>query len=146
VRPALQKIYWAAVDAAQGSRLLGEFAAVNGTTWQYQGPGLDIELELPTAGGRLFVVGAGKPAAAMAQGLEKSLGDYIHRGLVITKYGHGTPLKHIDVLEAGHPLPDKAGVHATQQLIELLGDVTAKDKVVVLLGGGASALLVAPTL
>ena len=101
-------------------------------------------MDLPQDGGRLLVVGAGKPVAAMAEGLEATLGDRIHGGLLITKYGHGRPLTHIALREAGHPLPDAAGVAATRDVLAYLHDTTRRDKVLVLLGGGASALLVAP--
>lgn len=94
--------------------------------------------------GRIFVAGAGKASAAMAQALE---GTGIARyrplqGLVITKYEHTLPLEYIQVKEAGHPIPDSNGIAATRQLMELLLPATENDLVIFLLSGGASALLI----
>lgn len=90
---------------------------------------------------RIFVAGAGKAAAAMALALEHCKLPYELEGLVITKYGHTLPLQHIQVLEAGHPVPDNNGVHATHQMMELLSGVKTRDLLLFLLSGGASALL-----
>src|SRR5437763_174286 len=59
-------------------------------------------------GGRLFVIGAGKASARMAQVVEDLLGDEISGGLVVTKYGHALPVHRIEIVEAGHPIPDAA--------------------------------------
>src|ERR1700733_1875961 len=56
--------------------------------------------------GRLIVIGAGKASARMAQVVEEILGARIDGGLVVTKYGHSLPLKYIELVESGHPIPD----------------------------------------
>jgi hydroxypyruvate reductase len=89
----------------------------------------------------VWVFGAGKAVAAMAQSLEEILTGIPVRGMVITKYDHALPLRHITVAEAGHPLPDENGVRATQQMMQQLQEVQANDIVLFLLSGGASALL-----
>jgi hydroxypyruvate reductase len=89
----------------------------------------------------VWVFGAGKAAAAMAQALESILHDVTIQGIVITKYEHALPLGHIQVTEAGHPLPDENGVHATALMASLLKAVQPGDIVLFLLSGGASALL-----
>ncbi len=94
--------------------------------------------------GRIFVVGAGKASAQMAAALEEVLGDRITSGIVITKYGHGVPLRRIKVVEAGHPVPDEQGVKATRELMRHVEGSASDDVVFVLLSGGASSLLVAP--
>ena len=91
---------------------------------------------------RIFVTGAGKAAAAMAQALEALDLPYELQGLVITKYEHALPLQYIKVIEAGHPVPDDNGVQATLQMMELLTNVARQDLVLFLLSGGASALLI----
>ncbi|MBM4123637.1 MAG: glycerate kinase [Nitrospira sp.] len=93
---------------------------------------------------RVIAVGAGKASAPMAAALEQRLGKRLAEGLVIVKYGHTVPTKTIRILEAGHPAPDRAGQRATAQLRSLLGRLTAKDLLFVLLSGGASSLLPAP--
>lgn len=93
---------------------------------------------------RIVVVGAGKATARMAQALEAVLGDLIADGLIVVKYGHVAQLDRIEQVEAAHPLPDQAGVVATQRVLQLLQEADDKTLVICLLSGGASALLVAP--
>jgi glycerate-2-kinase len=93
---------------------------------------------------RLVVVGAGKAAATMARAIEPILGDRLSDGLVITKYGHALPTKRIAVAEAGHPIPDRAGLKAAGRIMALVRGLTRRDLLVVLLSGGASSLMTAP--
>jgi glycerate 2-kinase len=96
--------------------------------------------------GRTVVVGAGKGAAAMARAVETHWrGDFGRlSGLVVTRYGHGMPTRHIEVVEASHPTPDAAGQQAALRLLRAVQGLTADDLVLVLLSGGGSALLAAP--
>lgn len=89
---------------------------------------------------RVLVIGAGKASAAMARGVEEVLGDRLDEGVVIVKYGHGVPLKKIQVIEAGHPVPDKAGIGGTHRILDLLAGTGRGDLVLCLLSGGGSAL------
>lgn len=91
--------------------------------------------------GKLWVWGAGKAAAEMARVTEELLGDRIAGGIVVTKYGHGIPLKHIRLLEASHPVPDENGVKAANAIREMLEKTVKDDLVVGLISGGASALM-----
>ena len=86
--------------------------------------------------GRLLVLGAGKGVAPMGAAVEELLGDRIHSGLLVVKYGHGLPLRQITQVEAAHPVPDAAGAAATQALLELAAGTTADDLVLCLLTGG----------
>lgn len=92
----------------------------------------------------VYVIGAGKAAAAMAQPLEKLFGDRLTAGVVQVKYGHSVPLNKIHISEAGHPVPDEAGLQGTRQIIELLKNTGEKDLVICLISGGGSALLLSP--
>ncbi len=93
--------------------------------------------------GRVVVIGAGKAAAAMAAAVEETWGPPLI-GLIVTRYGHGVATRFVEVVEAGHPFPDAAGVHATNRVLDAVSNLTANDLVVVLLSGGGSALLSAP--
>ncbi len=93
---------------------------------------------------RLVVVGAGKASARMAQALEHRLRSRIDTGLIVVKYGHGAPTKKIRILEAGHPVPDAAGIRAARKILVLAGTLRPADLMIVLLSGGASSLLPAP--
>ncbi|MDO6468689.1 glycerate kinase [Neptunomonas phycophila] len=92
--------------------------------------------------GRVFVVGAGKASARMAEAVEKAWGPC--EGLVITRYGYARPCQGIEVIEAAHPVPDQAGLQATQSLLEHVKELTENDYVLALISGGASALMIAP--
>lgn len=65
-------------------------------------------------------------------------------GLGVTRHGYGRPTRHIPVIEAGHPVPDKAGISATRRVLALADAVDGNDLVLVLLSGGASANWIAP--
>ena len=93
--------------------------------------------------GNVIVVGAGKAAASMALVLEQQWAAPLD-GLVIVPYGHGADCKHIEVVEAAHPVPDENGVAATRRILEKVGKLSADDTVVCLLSGGGSSLLCAP--
>lgn len=93
---------------------------------------------------RIYVIGAGKASAPMALALEELLGERVFGGLVVVKYGHGAPLKKIALAEAGHPVPDEAGLAASQRLLSLARQYSERDLVFCLLSGGASALLPLP--
>ncbi|HEX4568847.1 MAG TPA: glycerate kinase [Dongiaceae bacterium] len=90
--------------------------------------------------GRTVVVGAGKAAAAMAAAVEAHWQGKLG-GLVVTRYGHGVPTRHIEVVEASHPVPDAAGVDAAARILATVGGLTSQDLVLCLISGGASALL-----
>lgn len=99
----------------------------------------------PPPRGRTVVIGAGKASAAMARAVEDHWPDPESlSGLVITRYGHGVPCRHITIREASHPVPDAAGQAATAELWAACGDLTADDLVICLISGGGSALLVDP--
>ena len=94
--------------------------------------------------GRVLVVGAGKAGAPMASAAEEILGDLIQKGVVVVKYGHLAPVERVTILEAGHPVPDDAGVRAAETVRDLLDQATERDLVICLLSGGGSALLPCP--
>ena len=93
---------------------------------------------------RVFVIGAGKASAAMAQPIEKLLGSRLNEGVVQVKYGHGVPLEKIHINEAGHPVPDEAGMKGAKQIVDILTQTREKDIILFLISGGGSALLPCP--
>ncbi|HEV7904134.1 MAG TPA: DUF4147 domain-containing protein [Pyrinomonadaceae bacterium] len=101
------------------------------------------------AGGRVFVAGAGKAGAAMAEAAVEALGDAIACGLVIVKEGHlatsGKMVGRVELCEAAHPVPDERGVAASSRLAALIDGATEDDLVLSLISGGGSALLTLPS-
>ena len=93
--------------------------------------------------GKLIVLGAGKAAASMAKEFENNYKGPIE-GLVITRYGHFTKTKFIEVIEAAHPEPDKNGLLASKKTFDIASNLTKSDHVVFLISGGASSLLTLP--
>jgi glycerate 2-kinase len=93
--------------------------------------------------GRTIVVGAGKAAAAMARTVEEHWNAPLS-GLVVTRYAHAVPTRRIEVVEAGHPVPDTVGQRAAARMLSLVHGLTRDDLVLCLMSGGASALMVAP--
>ena len=93
--------------------------------------------------GRLVVLGAGKASAAMAQVVEQHWPGPLS-GLVVTRYGYQVPCQRIEVVQAAHPVPDAAGLHAAQRMLALAEGLTADDVVLALISGGGSALLPLP--
>ena len=123
-RAFLTSLFQAAIDAASPAKRIAQF------------------LPAPP-NGRTIVVGAGKAAASMAVAVEAAWAGPIE-GLVVTRYGHGAPTKHIEVVEASHPVPDAAGEAAALRILRRVGGLTADDLVLCLISGGGSALLAAP--
>jgi hydroxypyruvate reductase len=97
----------------------------------------------PPPKGRLIVIGAGKASAAMARAVEDNWRGPIE-GLVVTRYGHGVACDRIEVVEAGHPLPDTAGASAASRMLTLAKGAGADDLVLAVLSGGGSSLLSLP--
>ncbi len=93
--------------------------------------------------GRTIVVGAGKASAAMAHALEKCWSGPI-TGLIVTRYGHAMATKHIEIVEAAHPVPDLVGHAAAVRMLEIVRGLTQDDLVIALISGGGSSLLSLP--
>jgi hydroxypyruvate reductase len=103
---------------------------------------LPARLPDPPAG-RMVIVAAGKAAASMAKTVEEHWAEDLS-GVAVTRYGHGLACWSIEVIEAGHPLPDSACTLAAERVLALVGGLTADDLVLVLLSGGGSSLLTLP--
>ncbi len=130
-RPLLRAIFDAAVAAAHPDVVLA--------------PHLP-----PLPEGRLICLAAGKGAAAMAASAERHYLDGLKLepsrlvGIATTRHGHGVPTRRIRVIEAGHPVPDEAGLKAADETLRLAAEANAGDLLLVLLSGGGSANWIAP--
>jgi len=107
-------------------------------------PALCVPPHLPDPPrGRLIVIGAGKASAAMARAVEDHWSGPLS-GLVVTRYGYAVPCRHIDIVEAAHPVPDAAGMQAARRMLERVEGLNEDDLVLCLFSGGGSALLPLP--
>src|SRR5262245_47523706 len=123
-RALLEKMFKAAIAAAQ--------------------PALCVPPKLPPPPrGRTIVIGAGKASAAMAKAVEDHWQGELS-GVVVTRYGYGVPCKRIEIIEAAHPVPDRASVTAARRVLETVKGLRREDLVLCLVSGGGSSLLVAP--
>ncbi|HEX6443180.1 MAG TPA: glycerate kinase [Stellaceae bacterium] len=93
--------------------------------------------------GRTVVVGAGKASAAMARAFEQAWTGSLE-GLVVTRRGHAVDCKRIEIVEASHPVPDRAGEEAARRILDLAQGLGPNDQFVCLISGGGSALLALP--
>src|SRR5690349_2307153 len=107
-------------------------------------------LPAPPDSGRLVILAAGKAGGAMIEVAERHYLD-AHKlapdrvtGLAVTRIGYARPLRHLRVIEAGHPIPNEAGLAGTRETLALADAAGADDLVIVLLSGGASANWIAP--
>lgn len=101
----------------------------------------------PPVAGRTLILAVGKAAATMAQVAAARM-EGRHDTIVLTRYGHALPAADMPagarLFEAGHPLPDQHGLEATQAILEEVRRLTADDQLLMLISGGASALLTMP--
>jgi glycerate-2-kinase len=130
-RPLLRAIYDAAVAAAH--------------------PDVVLERHLrPVPSGKVICLAAGKGAAAMAAAAERHYLDRLAldparlSGIATTRHGHGVPTRRIKVVEAGHPMPDEAGLKGAEAALQLAATARDNDLLLVLLSGGGSANWIAP--
>jgi glycerate 2-kinase len=130
-RPLLRAIFDAAVAAAHPDVVLSAYLR-------------------PIPKGKIICLAAGKGAAAMAAAAESYYLDELKldparlSGLATTRHGHGVPTRQIRVVEAGHPVPDEAGLKAADETLRLAQEAGPDDLLLVLLSGGGSANWIAP--
>ena len=103
----------------------------------------------PAPPGRLIVLAAGKAAGSMTEVAERHYLDAgvapaRISGLAVTRHGYARPTSILKVVEAGHPVPDEAGLAAAEEVLKLADGAGPGDLVLVLLSGGASANWIAP--
>ena len=107
-------------------------------------PGQAVARQIPApVRGRTVLVGAGKASAAMARAFETAwTGPLV--GLVVTRYGHSVSCNQVEIVEAGHPMPDVAGQQAANRILDLARGLGSDDQLIFLASGGGSALLSLP--
>lgn len=92
----------------------------------------------------IYVIGGGKASGAMAKAAEQILGPRLTGGLVNTKYGYVADTKTVSINQAGHPLPDEAGMQGASQMVDIAASATERDLIICLISGGGSALMTLP--
>ncbi|MCF7913214.1 MAG: DUF4147 domain-containing protein [Candidatus Cloacimonetes bacterium] len=105
---------------------------------------LSLALEKEFLTGEFHLVAIGKAASAMAKAAHDHLGEKIINGLIIAPYGYANPVHNFTIYEAGHPYPDDNSLLAGQALAALAKQLKRKDQLLLLISGGASALVEIP--
>ena len=104
--------------------------------------------EAPT--GRVVLLAAGKAAGSMAEVAERIYLDERRvaperlAGIAVARHGYGRPTRIVEMIEAGHPIPDAAGLAAAERALAHADRAGTDDLVLVLMSGGASANWIAP--
>ncbi len=135
LRSAARGILRAGLAAVEPGRLVRRHLRTNGNALRIAG--------FPVRPRRLFVVSVGKAAVSMARAAHDILGQRLTAAIVIAP-GKAPRMARTRSFVAGHPVPDAAGVRASRCVIELLEGSGRGDVVLLLLSGGASALMPAP--
>jgi glycerate 2-kinase len=94
--------------------------------------------------GEIYVVGGGKAAQRMAKAIEDVLGSRISAGCICAKKGEKPELRHIELVLAGHPIPDDASVTGAQKIFDIEQQAKRGDIVFVAESGGGTALMTLP--
>ncbi|MBK8511326.1 MAG: DUF4147 domain-containing protein [Saprospiraceae bacterium] len=129
-------IFLAGVDSVMPDQLMHRYVSVDQNILQIE----HLRYDLDTID-HIYIVGAGKASAAMADAIESILGASITHGHIVTKYNHSIPLQYITITEAGHPVPDENGRQGTQLIMSIAKEAGENDLVICLISGGGSALL-----
>lgn len=136
MRDLAEQIFLAGVERVLPDRLIAQQIKRDGDQLQIAGSSYPLSRFR-----RVYLLAAGKAAALMARETERIMGEIITDGHVVTKYGHGCNLQRLTLTEAGHPLPDAAGVRGTGRLLALACQAGRDDLVLCLISGGASSLM-----
>jgi hydroxypyruvate reductase len=139
MRKDAHDIFWAGVRAVEPASAVKQYCRREGNQLIVHDKTYDLtEFE------RIYLIGAGKAGGPMAQAVEEILGDRVTGGLINVKYGHTAELSRVKLTEAGHPVPDEAGLQGSDAILELGSKVGERDMVFCLISGGGSALLPLP--
>ncbi|MFW5744849.1 MAG: glycerate kinase type-2 family protein [Spirochaetota bacterium] len=139
----LERIVGEAIARVDPYDMIRNAVTLDGSTLNIDTESVHDSLDLD-AFERITVIGAGKAGAPMARALEELLGDRITGGTVSVKEGHVEELSRVELVEAGHPIPNDASVHAGRRILELAGEADRGTLVFTVISGGGSALLAAP--
>lgn len=139
----LENIYRDAIRAVDPAGLIQSCVKKDGRTLTIQSPDTKI-LEDFSRYKQVIVLGIGKASARMASTMESILEGELSSGFVITKYGHGLKLRKIQVMEAGHPVPDDNSLEGARILSQMADAADVHTLIINLISGGGSSLFCLP--
>ena len=90
------------------------------------------------------MIAVGKAAPFMAASFDRVAGARVRDGIVIGTHLPISLPRQLEWIPSSHPLPDERSVAAGRRALEVAGSIDASETLVVLLSGGASALMAVP--
>lgn len=139
----LKNIYRNAVYEVDPAGLIQSRVKKDGRTLVIHGQGTNISEDISHYN-QIIILGIGKASARMATAMESLLAEDLSGGFVLTKYGHGLPLKKIKVMEAGHPIPDENSMEGARIIAQMAGSSDENTLIINLISGGGSSLFCLP--
>jgi glycerate 2-kinase len=130
------EIFLAGVESVMPENLIKRFISLKGNALKIDTLIFDLSKIK-----NIYLIGAGKASATMAQAMEDILGNFLTEGHVVTKYAHSVALKITGITEAGHPVPDENGIKGTEKILAIAAKANEGDLVICLISGGGSALI-----
>jgi glycerate 2-kinase len=142
----IARILSAALDAVDPAAAVNRFLRREGNLLDANGRTYDLDLCR-----HIYLVGAGKAGAPMARAAASIIGDKLTCGRVVVKEGYadleGEPADpRVEIMQAGHPLPDERGVAACRRITDLVSSSLSDDLLICVISGGGSALLTSPVM
>jgi glycerate 2-kinase len=134
---AITRILVAAIDSVEPGMAVRRFLSFDGKSLTVAGKPYDNP-------GRVFALGIGKAAVAMAGSLAEILGTRLAGGLMVTKHIPEYAGSGLEIIEGGHPVPDERSLAAGERVEEFIKQLTADDLLICLISGGGSALVTSP--
>jgi glycerate 2-kinase len=91
-----------------------------------------------------WLIAAGKAAPAMAEAAARVAGNTLRGGVVVGLPGADAPSGPLEWVEGGHPVPSAGSERGGRKALEIARSLSSSDHLIVLLSGGASALMAVP--
>ena len=137
----IRNLIKAAIDAVKPEHFIADNIQLSGSKLTIQDKTCDL-----TAYTHIYVISVGKAAYGMAAALDKIIGQFVSRGIVLTKH---LPLRcdlteKYQLMQGGHPVPTEASLSGAETILELLDNAGKDDLVIFLISGGGSALMTKP--
>jgi glycerate 2-kinase len=139
----LLSIFHAALERVDPYKMVMRRLRIDGSTLLVDDPNAPLSFDLKSYD-RIVVIGTGKASAKMALATESVLGKRITEGVISVKYGYTETLDRIEIIEAGHPVPDEQSIRAAARIESLARAADLRTIVINLISGGGSSLLVKP--
>ena len=131
----------AAIDSVRPENFIPENIHLQGRNLTIQDRTYDL-----SAYAHIYVVSVGKAAYGMAEALDRIIGRYVSKAIVLTKHlpSQCSLSSKYQLMEGGHPIPTEASIAGAEAILDLLDSAEKEDLVIFLISGGGSALMTKP--